>query len=74
MHVKIVEITPQLEFIGDNIEETVRMQKEHEHVYRKLQVNDSSITKPNMSIRNNAKIDIDIIGSKDTNRGVSSKG
>lgn len=38
---KIVEISPKLEFIGDNIEETVRMQKEHEHVYRKLQVNES---------------------------------
>lgn len=37
MHVKIVEITPKLQFLGANIEETVQLQKEHDAVYRKLQ-------------------------------------
>lgn len=34
---KIVEITPKLNFLGSNIEETVQMQRDHEAVYRKLQ-------------------------------------
>lgn len=37
MHIKIVEITPKLQFLGANIEEVVQLQKEHEVVYRKLQ-------------------------------------
>lgn len=36
-HVKIVEITPKLNFLGADIEETVQLQKEHDVVYRKLQ-------------------------------------
>ncbi|XP_055314991.1 uncharacterized protein LOC129575416 isoform X3 [Sitodiplosis mosellana] len=36
LHIKIVEITPKLSFLGGSIEETVQMQREHEVVYRKL--------------------------------------
>lgn len=34
---KIVEISPKLNFLGANIEETVQLQKDHDVVYRKLQ-------------------------------------
>lgn len=37
LHIKIVEITPKLQFLGANIEEVVQLQREHEAVYRKLQ-------------------------------------
>lgn len=37
MHIKIVEITPKLQFLGANIEEVIQLQREHETVYRKLQ-------------------------------------
>ncbi|XP_031619553.1 muscle M-line assembly protein unc-89 isoform X2 [Contarinia nasturtii] len=37
MYVKVVEITPKLNFLGANIDETVEMQRDHEIVHRKLQ-------------------------------------
>lgn len=37
MHIKIVEITPKLQFLGANIDEVIQLQKEHDAVYRKLQ-------------------------------------
>lgn len=37
MHIKIVEITPKIQFLGANIEEVIQLQTEHEAVYRKLQ-------------------------------------
>lgn len=38
VRIKTVEITPQLDWIGMNIEETVDLQKEHERVYKKIKV------------------------------------
>lgn len=38
IQIKIVEISPKLQFIGANIEETIQLQSEHEQIHRKLQV------------------------------------
>lgn len=37
-HIKVVEITPQLTFLGANIDEAVHLQKEHDAVLKELQV------------------------------------
>lgn len=38
IQIKIVEISPKLQFIGASIEETAQLQSEHEKIHRKLQV------------------------------------
>lgn len=38
VQIKIVEISPKLNFIGANLEETIQLQREHEQIHRKIQV------------------------------------
>lgn len=37
-HIKVVELEPKLTSLGDNIDETVCLQKDHDDMLKKLQV------------------------------------
>lgn len=37
-HIKVVDIAPKITFLGANIDEAVHLQREHDIVFKQLQV------------------------------------